>query len=78
MNEILEVIQGTAKLFADDTKIFDITSKRDSLQKDLDILFLWSSKWLLKFNKTKYKVMHIGRNNPRNEPLSLFHHSVLI
>ena len=67
VNEIPEVIQGTAKLFADDTKIFDKTCRRDSLQKDLDTLYLWSSKWLLKFNEFKCKVMHIGRNNPRND-----------
>ena len=30
-------------------------------------LYLWSSKWLLKFNELKCKVMHIGRNNPRND-----------
>ena len=67
VNEIPEVIQGTAKLFADDTKIFNKTCRRDSLQKDLDTLYLWSSKWLLKFNETKCKVMYIGRNNPRND-----------
>ena len=38
VNEIPEVIQGTAKLFADDTKIFDKTCRKDSLQKDLDTL----------------------------------------
>ena len=53
VNEILEVIQGTANLFAVDTKIFDKTCRKDSLQKDLDILCLWSSKWLLKFNEMK-------------------------
>ena len=67
VNEIPEVIQGTAKLFADDTKIFNKTCRRDSLQKDLDTLYLWSSKWLLKFNEKKCKVMYIGRNNPRND-----------
>ena len=67
VNEIPQVIQGTAKLFADDTKIFDKTCRKDSLQKDLDTLYLWSSKWLLKFNELKCKVMHIGRNNPRND-----------
>ena len=59
VNEILEVIQGTTKLFADVPKIFEKTSRKDSLQKDLDTLYLLSSKWLLKFNETKNKVMHI-------------------
>ena len=67
MNEIPEILQGTAKLFADDTKVYDKACKKDSLYKDLDTLYLWSSKWLLKFNETKCKVMHVGRNNPRND-----------
>lgn len=67
VNEIPEVIQGTAKLFADDTKVFDKASRKDVLQKDLDTLYKWSSKWLLKFNESKCKVMHVGRNNPRND-----------
>ena len=67
VNEIPEILQGTAKLFADDTKVYDKACKKDSLQKDLDTLYLWSSKWLLKFNETKCKVMHVGRNNPRND-----------
>ena len=67
VNEIPEILQGTAKLFADDTKVYDKACKKDSLQKDLDTLYLWSSKWLLKFNETKCKMMHVGRNNPRND-----------
>ena len=55
------------KLFEDDTKIFDKTCRKDSLQKDLDTLYLWSSKWLLKFNEVKCNVKHIRRNNPRND-----------
>ena len=51
VNEIPEVIQGTAKFFADDTKIFDKTCRNALLQKDLDTLYLWSSEWLLKFNE---------------------------
>ena len=31
VNEILELIQGTANLFVDNTKIFDKTSRSDSL-----------------------------------------------
>ena len=67
VNEIPEILQGTAKLFADDTKVYDKACNKDSLQKDLDTLYLWSSKWLLKFNETKCKAMHVGRNNPRND-----------
>ena len=67
MNEIPELIKGTAKIFADDTKVFEKFINKDTLQKDLDTLYKWSSMWLLKFNETKCKVMHMGRNNPRND-----------
>lgn len=67
VNEIPELVQGTAKLFADDAKIFDKDYNKDSLQKDLDILYEWSSQWLLRFNESKCKIMHIGRDNPRKD-----------
>ena len=52
--------------FADDTKLggkaFSI-GDCEIIQRDLDNLSTWSEKWLLKFNKDKCKVMHIGYNN---------------
>jgi len=53
-------------MFADDTKIWTkITGNDDidKLQKDLDSLSRWLSKWLLQFNPTKCVLMHIGHNN---------------
>ena len=35
MNDIPNIIQGTAKLFADDMNVFDKACKKDTLQKDL-------------------------------------------
>ena len=69
MNESPKVIHGSAKLFADDTKVFDKPCSRDTLRKDPEISCMnsWSSKWLLKFNETKCKMMHVGKNNPRND-----------
>ena len=37
------------------------------LEKDLDILYKWFSKWLLKFNESKCKVMHLVKKNPRHD-----------
>jgi len=57
-NEILK--------FADDTKLYSIVTNRDealSLQKDLNVLTLWTSQWQMKFNVTKCSVMHIGTTN---------------
>ena len=39
----------------------------DTLQSDLTQLQDWSSKWQLRFNATKCKVMHLGKKNPRKD-----------
>jgi ribonucleases P/MRP protein subunit RPP40 len=52
--------------FADDTKIYSKVSNNEdisSLGKDLATLSSWSKDWLMTFNYSKCKVMHIGHNN---------------
>ena len=56
-------IKNSIRMFADDVKIWNVIrtdAGDDSLQKDLSRLARWSSKWLLKLNSSKCKVMHIG------------------
>jgi len=51
------------KIFADVTKLWcriGTESDSESLQKDLDSLANWSQKWMLEFNSSKCKVMHVG------------------
>ena len=58
------------KIFADDTKAYNsIKNQEDvnNLQNVIDEMFLWTQKWLLKFNKDKCKILHIGKNNPKNK-----------
>ena len=66
VNDLLDNIQSSGKLFADDAKLYrrirDIEDKT-ILQQDLDKLHDWSNKWLLQFNEEKCKVMHVGRTN---------------
>jgi hypothetical protein len=53
-------------LFADDTKLYrEVNNLTDwrLLTEDLNRVFEWSLKWQLHFNKTKCKVMHIGKKN---------------
>ena len=72
INDLLENIDSSGRLFADDAKIYRrIRSPQDgeSLQIDLSKLQEWSKKWLLQFNKEKCKVMHIGKRNPGYEYL---------
>ena len=59
---------STAKLFADDTKIYrQINNVEDSiaLQIDLTTLDLWADRWQVKFNSTKCEVMRISHNNDK-------------
>ena len=60
------------KIFADDTKVYnEIKEDRnvEQLQCAIDSMFDWTQKWLLKFNKEKCKILHLGRNNPQNKYL---------
>ena len=58
------------KIFADDTKAYNCIKNQEdveNLQKVIDEMFLWTQKWLLKFNKDKCKILHIGKKNPKNK-----------
>jgi hypothetical protein len=55
--------------FADDTKVGQrIVSDADRalLQSALDKLCGWAAEWGMQFNVSKCKVMHFGRQNPKN------------
>ena len=63
INDIPDVVQNVAKLFADDTKVYAVVNKEEeqlSLQKDINNLLKWSDTWLLKFNTSKCKHVHLG------------------
>ena len=65
-----KILIDLMKKFADDTKgAHKITSDEDRkiIQTTLDNLFNWSIQWGMEFNKSKCKVMHIGRKNPKFE-----------
>ena len=65
VNDIHNIITSTAKLFADDTKIYrQINKVEDSiaLQSDLTALDLWADLWQVKFNPSKCEVMRITHN----------------
>ena len=62
-------INAKISKFADDTKLGGkalTTGDCEVIQQDLDNLSTWSDKWLLKFNKDKCKVMHVGFNNRKH------------
>ena len=62
VNDIPELVSSTAKMFADDTKVYCHTPDLESckyLQDDPNKLGAWSSKWLLNFNAHKCVVLKI-------------------
>jgi len=62
VNELPKIVHNTAKMFADDTKIYSSIIDEldcDKLQDDLNSLSAWSAQWLLKFNESKCIVLKL-------------------
>jgi hypothetical protein len=68
INDLSKIILKDSKLYADDTKVISIIRNSvdcNILQNDIEKLVDWSKEWLIKFNESKCKVMHIGKNNEK-------------
>ena len=65
INDLLDVVNNTTKLCADDTKLYSAIESQENvklLQEDINKSSKWLDTWLLKFNKNKYKHLHLGRD----------------
>jgi len=63
-------IERTLGKFADYTKrsgAVDMLEGRDAVQRDLDRLERWACAILMKFSKTKCKVLHMGWGNSKHK-----------
>ena len=67
INDLPKDTSCTCKIFADDTKLYNSDKNHSLLQRDLLSFFKWSEKWLLKFNKGKCSVLHMGKNNRKEK-----------
>ena len=65
VNDLPVGVKSYINLFADDAKIMrQVKTPEDclTLQRDLDIIHDWSSKWLMEFNSDKCHVLEMGRS----------------
>ncbi|PKU35700.1 rna-directed dna polymerase from mobile element jockey-like [Limosa lapponica baueri] len=63
-------VECTLSKFANHTKlcgVVDMLEGREAIQRDLDRLERWACANLMKFNKSKCKVWHMGQGNPKHK-----------
>ena len=61
INDLPDSIKSTARLFADDTVVYNAVENRKQLQKDLHALEMWEKTWKIEFNALKCKHVKFSR-----------------
>ena len=74
INDIVENIDSSIRLFADDTSLYIIVDNSveaaNQLNSDLSKIHQWATKWLVKFNPAKSETVIFSRKqNKPNHPL---------
>ena len=62
INDLLDSVKATAKMFGDDTKLYSNSSQLADCEVDQNKLAVWSKIWLLNLNATKCVVLKIRKS----------------
>ena len=84
MNNLIEGISSTAKLFADDTSLFSVVQNNNSasqINDDLDKVSDWAYTWKMSFNpdpSKQAKVVTVSRKCTKEDHPSIYFNDITV
>ena len=71
VNDMPAITTNITTLFADESKLIRNTRSPATIQSGLTLLIpclpQWAEVWQMKFNESNCRVLHIGKDNPKNK-----------